>query len=74
MLLVAVAGPFAAPRLRSVRKGVYEQLPQPVPALEVGVHEFKSHFIHACAAQHHLSADVSHSDLNVNVGIGADAE
>jgi hypothetical protein len=42
---------------------------KPVTALEIGVYKFKSHFVHTRAAEHNLAANVTHSDLNINVGI-----
>jgi hypothetical protein len=42
---------------------------QPVTALEIGVYKFESYFIDTCAAEHHLAANVTHSHLNINIGI-----
>src|SRR5215813_7747367 len=49
-------------------------MPQAVAAVEVGVHEFKSDFVYPSAAQQDLAANVTHSNRDVYVCIGSDAE
>jgi hypothetical protein len=46
---------------------------QPVTAFEIGVHKFKSNLVYSRAPQNDLSANVTHSDLNVDIGVGPDA-
>ena len=65
--------PLTAAAFRGMFKRVHYQVTQALATVEVGVHELKSYFVRAGAAQKHQSANMAHACLKVNLGVGADA-